>query len=195
MSSRFIFASDSELSIVAARGQDGTIAIYGPIANTHSNHILDISVTPTEVPQTIAGEAIEITRVILGELEVIGVLCVEFFLTTDGMLLVNELAPRPHNSGHYSIEGCTVSQYENHIRAITGEVVIEPKLINLAIMVNVLGQNKDVYKLFKYAKDIYVHDYYKNSEKENRKIGHITYIANTKNDLDLFREYISKEIE
>ena len=95
---------DSELSVIAVRGQDGTFASFGPIANTHRNHILDLSVTPTDFSAKVANEATDIARLILAELEVVGVLCVEFFLTTDGKLLVNELAPRPHNSGHLTID-------------------------------------------------------------------------------------------
>ena len=91
----------AEFSIVAVRAQDDSVAIYGPIANTHQDHILDVSVTPADFPPSVSREAIDIARVILAELKVVGVLCIEFFLTNDGQLIVNELAPRPHNSGAF----------------------------------------------------------------------------------------------
>jgi 5-(carboxyamino)imidazole ribonucleotide synthase len=100
-----------EVSVVAARGADGAFAHWGVIENTHENHILSLSVSPAGVSDSAAREAVEIARGILEKLDVIGVLCVEFFLTKDGKLLVNELAPRPHNSGHLTIDEHVTSQF------------------------------------------------------------------------------------
>ena len=96
---------DREVSVVAARGWDHDFSDWGVIENTHRQHILDLSVAPAAVSAAVASQAIEITRSVLEQLDVIGVLCVEFFLTRDGRLLINELAPRPHNSGHDRADG------------------------------------------------------------------------------------------
>ena len=109
-----------ELSVVAARAADGSFAHYGAIENAHSRRILDVSVSPARVPPEVAAEAVRIARGVLEELQVVGVLCVEFFLTRAGALLINELAPRPHNSGHLTIDACVTSQFEQQVRAICG---------------------------------------------------------------------------
>ena len=103
---------DSELSVVAARGHDGTTEFYGPIANSHSNHILDISVTPTGLPESVANEAIEIARTIMTELNVVGVLCVEFFLASNGKLLVNVLV---HIIPHLTVDMSVTSNNRSAI--------------------------------------------------------------------------------
>jgi 5-(carboxyamino)imidazole ribonucleotide synthase len=102
---------EREVSVVAARGLDGTFAHYGVIENAHRHHILDVSIAPAVVSPKIAEEAVTMARAILEALDVVGVLCVEFFLTRDGKLLVNELAPRPHNSGHFTVDACVTSQF------------------------------------------------------------------------------------
>jgi 5-(carboxyamino)imidazole ribonucleotide synthase len=111
---------ERELSVVAARGIDGSFAHYGAIDNAHCNRILDVSVAPACVPREVADEAVEIARGVLEQLDVVGVLCVEFFLTRAGKLLINELAPRPHNSGHLTFDACITSQFEQQLRAVCG---------------------------------------------------------------------------
>lgn len=172
---------DSELSIVAVRGQDGAFASYGPIANTHRNHILDLSVAPADFPSKVAQEAIEIARVIMNELEVIGVLCVEFFLTTDGKLLVNELAPRPHNSGHLTIDAHVTCQFEQQVRAVCGLPLGDPTQIRPAAMANLLGDlwqdgEPDWYRALQ-AADLKLHLYGKREALAGRKMGHLTVTA------------------
>src|SRR5437016_3034061 len=103
---------DREVSVVAARAMDGSFVHYGLIENEHSRHILDVSVAPARVPPGIERDAVEIARCVLDKLDVIGVLCVEFFVTRDGKLLINELAPRPHNSGHLTVDANITSQFE-----------------------------------------------------------------------------------
>ena len=110
---------ERELSVVAARGADGDFVHYGAIENQHSNHILDVSVAPADVARQLAQEAVEIARAVLEKLDVVGVLCVEFFLTRR-QLLINELAPRPHNSGHLTFDACVTSQFEQQLRAVCG---------------------------------------------------------------------------
>ena len=111
---------EKEVSVVAARGLDGSFAHYGAVENTHRNHILDVTVAPADVPPEVEREAVEIARGIFEELEIVGTACVEFFVTGDGKLLVNEIAPRPHNSGHWTIEGAATSQFEQQLRAVCG---------------------------------------------------------------------------
>ena len=110
----------AEISVVAARGFDGTIVQYQPFENRHRNHILDLTTVPAAITPAIANQASEITRTILEELQYVGVLCVEFFLSTEGELLVNELAPRPHNSGHLTFDFAVTSQFEQQVRAVCG---------------------------------------------------------------------------
>src|SRR5262249_16317076 len=95
-----------ELSVIGARGMNGSFAHWGVIRNEHDRHILDVSIAPANLPPEISKEAIEIARAVLEQLDVVGVLCVEFFLTHEGKLLINELAPRPHNSGHLTFDAC-----------------------------------------------------------------------------------------
>lgn len=174
---------DSELSVVAARGCDGQIVMYGPIANTHRNHILDVSVTPSGLPQEIAKEASEITRTILTELDVIGVLCVEFFLTKEGQLWVNELAPRPHNSGHLTIDAHATCQFEQQVRAVCGLPLGAATQLCPAAMVNLLG---DVWQdgapdwpSALAMDDLKLHLYGKREPRPGRKMGHLTALADS----------------
>ncbi|MCA9169978.1 MAG: ATP-grasp domain-containing protein [Planctomycetales bacterium] len=169
---------EAELSIVAVRGQDGSVATYGPILNTHHNHILDLSVTPSEFPPHISAEAIDIARVILNELNVIGVLCIEFFLTTDGKLLVNELAPRPHNSGHLTIDAHATCQFEQQVRAVCGLPLGSATQLRPAAMVNLLGdlwqRGEPDWKAALAVDDLKLHLYGKREARVGRKMGHLT---------------------
>ncbi|MCA9212241.1 MAG: 5-(carboxyamino)imidazole ribonucleotide synthase [Planctomycetales bacterium] len=179
---------EKELSIVAARGQDGSVAIYGPIINTHQNHILDLSVTPSEFPPTISKEAIDIARVILTKLNVIGVLCIEFFLTTDGKLLVNELAPRPHNSGHLTIDAHATCQFEQQVRAVCGLPLGSATQLRPAAMVNLLGdiwqQGEPDWKEALAVGDLKLHLYGKREARVGRKMGHLTVLENSPYDAE-----------
>src|SRR5205814_9254630 len=111
---------EREVSVVGARTMTGEFAHYGVIENAHRRHILDLSVAPARVSESVAREAVEITRAVLEALDVVGVMCVEFFLTREGRLLINELAPRPHNSGHLTFDACVTSQFEQQLRAVCG---------------------------------------------------------------------------
>jgi formate-dependent phosphoribosylglycinamide formyltransferase (GAR transformylase) len=110
----------AEISVIAARGLDGSIAEYVPFENRHSRHILDVTTAPAMVAPPIADRARAIAREILEKLQYVGVLCVEFFVSTESELFVNELAPRPHNSGHLTVDAAVTSQFEQQVRAITG---------------------------------------------------------------------------
>ena len=174
---------NQELSIVAARGQDGECAFYGPMANLHENHILSISVCPGGFSEKVTSEAQEITRAILEALNYVGTLCVEFFLTQDGSLLVNELAPRPHNSGHLTIDGHRTCQFEQQVRAIAGLPLGSPAQIKPAAMVNLLGdvwQNGDPdWSSALAINDLKLHLYGKREARIGRKMGHINILSDT----------------
>ena len=172
-----------ELSVVAARGTDGQIVDYGLIANAHDRHILDVSVAPAEVEPHVASEATAIARHILEALDVVGVLCVEFFLGTDGRLLVNELAPRPHNSGHLTFDACLTSQFEQQLRAICGLRLGSTELLRPAAMANLLGDlwqtgTPDWERACAYP-DVKLHLYGKQQARPGRKMGHLTALGAT----------------
>jgi 5-(carboxyamino)imidazole ribonucleotide synthase len=172
-----------ELSVVAARGLDGEFANFGAIENRHRNHILDLSAAPARVERTSAREAVQITRAIMDELSYVGVLCVEFFLTRDGRLLVNEIAPRPHNSGHFSFDACVTSQFEQQVRAVCGLPLGATTQMRPAAMVNLLGDlwadgEPDWAGALAIA-DVKLHLYGKHTPRKGRKMGHITALAYT----------------
>lgn len=172
-----------ELSVVAARGADGTCVSYGPMANTHCNHILDLSVTPAGFSPQIASEAEEIARTIMTDLDVIGVLCVEFFLASDGSLLVNEIAPRPHNSGHLTIDAHVSCQFEQQVRAICGLPLGAATQLGPAAMANLLGdvweQGEPSWGQALANPAAKLHLYGKQEPRPGRKMGHLTVVADT----------------
>lgn len=167
-------AFQCEFSIVACRGQDGTIVTYPLSQNIHREGILWISRSPApDVTPDLQAQADSIIRKILEHLQYVGVLAVELFCR-DGQLLVNELAPRVHNSGHWTQNGCAVSQFENHMRAVAGLPVVEPSPMGYSAMVNILDRIPDLTEAFKSA-GIFVHLYGK--KKQTRKLGHINIVA------------------
>ena len=172
---------EREVSVVGARGLDGTFAHFGVFANDHRNHILDVTVAPAPVPARVEREAVEIARGILGALEVVGVLCVEMFLTRDGRLLVNELAPRPHNSGHLTFDACVTSQFEQQLRAICGLPLGSTELLRPAAMANLLGDlwkdgTPDWAAACRFP-EVKLHLYGKAQARPGRKMGHLTALA------------------
>lgn len=174
---------ECEMSVVAARGLDGAFVHYGVIRNDHRNHILDVSVSPSNLPPGIIEQAVEITRDVLTGLEVVGVLCVEFFLTKKGEVLINELAPRPHNSGHLTFDACVTSQFEQQLRAVCGLPLGSPQLMRPAAMANLLGDSwtNGIPKWDQALKDpdVKLHLYGKAEPRPGRKMGHLTALADT----------------
>lgn len=169
---------ERELSVVAARGADGAVVDYGAIDNAHHCGILDTSRSPSTVAPKLASLAIALTRAILEQLEVVGVMCVEFFLLNDGTLLVNEIAPRPHNSGHLSIEASVTSQFEQQVRALCGFRLGSTSQLCPAAMANLLGHlwadhKPDWTALFDFP-TVKLHLYGKEDAKPGRKMGHLT---------------------
>jgi 5-(carboxyamino)imidazole ribonucleotide synthase len=172
-----------ELSVVGARGLDGAFAHFGAIENTHKNHILDLSVAPARVSPQVAGDAVAMTRKIMRELDYVGVLCVEFFLTRDGRLLVNEIAPRPHNSGHFTFDACVTSQFEQQVRAVCGLPLGATTQMRPAAMVNLLGDlwadGEPDWSGALALPEVKLHLYGKTEPRPRRKMGHITALADT----------------
>ncbi|MBX3413603.1 MAG: 5-(carboxyamino)imidazole ribonucleotide synthase [Pirellulales bacterium] len=174
---------DGEISVVAARGISGEFAHYGAIGNAHRNHILDISVSPADVSEQLAREAVQLARGILESLEVVGVLCVELFVTRDGRLIVNELAPRPHNSGHLTFDASLTSQFEQQVRAICGLPLGSTELLRPAAMANLLGDlwqgGEPNWAAACALSDVKLHLYGKPEARPGRKMGHFTAMAAT----------------
>ncbi len=170
-----------ELSVLVARSTTGEIATCGPIANDHANHILDVSRFPVPELAQIAPSAEEIGRTIVERLDLIGLCCVELFLTGDGQLIVNEIAPRPHNSGHLTIEACYTSQFEQQVRAICGLPLGSMQAHTPSAMVNLLGDlwvigEPDWLELTSVPRG-YLHLYGKTEAKPGRKMGHFTVLG------------------
>lgn len=132
---------DKELSVIAARNPRGEIRTFPAAENVHVDNILHLSIVPARIPEDIQQEAERLAAQIAESLEAVGLLAVEMFLTESGELFVNELAPRPHNSGHYTLEACTTSQFEQHIRAVCNLPLGEVRLLSPVVMVNVLGEH------------------------------------------------------
>jgi 5-(carboxyamino)imidazole ribonucleotide synthase len=172
---------EQELSVVAARGVDGKVVNYGPISNKHHNHILDFSLAPPELPERIRRQATEMAHVVLEQLDVVGVLCVEFFLADTGELLINELAPRPHNSGHLTFDACVTSQFEQQLRAICGLPLGGTDLLCPAAMANLLGDDWQGgeprwVEALRFP-NLKLHLYGKAEARPGRKMGHMTVLA------------------
>jgi 5-(carboxyamino)imidazole ribonucleotide synthase len=174
---------DRELSVVAARGLDGSFVHYGTIENRHRHHILDVSTAPAVVPPVVERDAVAIARGVLEGLDVVGVLAVEMFLTRDFRLLVNELAPRPHNSGHLTFDACVTSQFEQQLRAICGLPLGSTELLRPAAMANLLGdlwvQGEPDWAAACRDPDVKLHLYGKAAARPGRKMGHLTALATT----------------
>jgi 5-(carboxyamino)imidazole ribonucleotide synthase len=172
---------EREVSVIGARGLDGSCVCFGVLANDHRNHILDVSVAPAPVPPVVERDAVEIARGILEALEVVGVLCVEMFLTRDGRLLVNELAPRPHNSGHLTFDACVTSQFEQQLRAICGLPLGGTGLLRPAAMANLLGDlwrdGEPDWAAACAFPEVKLHLYGKAAPRPGRKMGHLTALA------------------
>jgi 5-(carboxyamino)imidazole ribonucleotide synthase len=172
---------EKEVSVVAARGADGAYADWGVIENHHRNHILDISIAPGDVSEAVARRARELARAVLEALDVVGVLCVEFFVQHDGSLLINELAPRPHNSGHLTFDASVTSQFEQQLRAVCGLPLGSTELLRPAAMANLLGDvwqsHEPNWQAALAHPDVKLHLYGKLAPRAGRKMGHLTALA------------------
>jgi 5-(carboxyamino)imidazole ribonucleotide synthase len=171
---------EMEISVLACCGIDGTKVIYPIAENEHSNSILDTTIVPARINDSIAEKALIIADKVMKVFTFAGTFCIEMFVNKDGNILINEIAPRPHNSGHYTIEGCFANQFENHIRAITGLPLGSAGLRQPTVMVNLLGQSDGAPKLlgieqaYRENPNLRIHLYGKEKSKKDRKMGHFT---------------------
>ena len=174
---------EKEVSVVCVRGQNGDFAHYGVIENEHSNHILDVSFAPAVVSAKVFNQAIDIARNVAETLDYVGTFCVEFFVGRNDELLVNELAPRPHNSGHLTFDACVTSQFEQQLRAVCGLPLGSTEFYRPAAMANLLGdvwQNGEPnWSSALSDGNVKLHLYGKTDPRVGRKMGHITAIADS----------------
>ncbi len=178
-----------ELSVVVARSADGTASTFPVSENIHTRHILDFSIVPARVPAAVTQQAEQLGLAIAAKLNVVGLIAVELFMTDAGELLVNELAPRPHNSGHYTLDATVTSQFEQHVRAVCGLPLGSPRLTTPVVMVNILGdawhwENGRVTSEPNWAAllsdpQAKLHLYGKSEPRIGRKMGHFTVRGDT----------------
>lgn len=173
-----------EISIMVARNSDGQIVSFPVAENIHSNNVLDMTIVPARISKKVSIKAKRIAQKTMGALKGAGIFGIEMFVTKDEDVIVNEIAPRPHNSGHYSIEACSISQFEQHIRAILDLPLADPQLLTPSVMVNILGSehHNGTYKIKGLRKlmsipGVKLHIYGKKISKPRRKLGHITVTA------------------
>jgi len=179
---------DKEVSVVAARALDGSFSAFPVFENAHAHHILDLTFAPADIPESLAAQARSLARGILDDLDVVGLLTVELFVTRDGRLLVNELAPRTHNSGHLTLDACVTSQFEQQIRAICGLPLGSTALRSPAAMANLLGDvwldapGSPNWSAALSDPDIRLHLYGKSDPRRARKMGHLNLAAASASD-------------
>ncbi|MCC6318378.1 MAG: 5-(carboxyamino)imidazole ribonucleotide synthase [Gemmatimonadaceae bacterium] len=187
---------DLELSVLVARRTDGTSAVYPPAVNHHVAGVLDWSVCPGPLPAPVVAHAQQIGRAIADTLNVVGLIACELFLTTDGRLLVNELAPRPHNTYHHTERGCSTSQFEQLVRAVCGLPLGETRSTTPAAIANLLGDlwqgGPPAYDRALAVPDVRLHLYGKTSARPGRKMGHLSAVASS---VDEARERVLKARE
>ena len=163
-----------EISVIITRFIDGETFIYEPIENLHKDQILKHSKIPANIDEKIYKQAQNNAKIIADKLDYVGSMCVEYFIDQDDNLLVNEIAPRVHNSGHLTINAFNISQFENHIRAVCGLKFEKPKKNSNAEMINILGKEIEEYRSKTFTEDEFFFDYGKKIIKEKRKMGHLT---------------------
>jgi 5-(carboxyamino)imidazole ribonucleotide synthase len=170
-------AFEREVSVVAARGADGAFAPYDVCANTHRHHILAVTEVPAGISAQAEGQAIEVARRIADALDYVGVIAVEMFLVRSGggeQIVVNEIAPRVHNSGHWTIEGAVTSQFEQHVRAVCGWPLGSPRRLGRVEMRNLIGHDVESWGDLLREPQAHLHLYGKREARPGRKMGHVT---------------------
>lgn len=174
---------EREISVIVARQTNGCFQAYRPVENRHHHHILDLTLAPAQLSEHLEQQALAVSRQIAEALDLQGLLCVEFFVTRQGDLLVNELAPRPHNSGHYTIEAAVCDQFEQQLRAVCGLPLGDPLLRQPAAMANLLGDlwidGEPDWASVLALSPVYLHLYGKQQARAGRKMGHITALADS----------------
>ncbi len=183
-----------EVSAVVARGSDGAVSVFPVTENIHKNHILDFSIVPARVAPAVTAAAEKLARHVAEKVDLVGVMGVELFVTRTGEVLVNELAPRTHNSGHWTIDACATSQFEQQVRAICGLPLGPVTLLSPVVMVNILGDawknGEPNWARLTAHPDVRLHLYGKAEARPGRKMGHFTVTARTAEEaLSLARSY------
>lgn len=169
---------EKEISVIVSRNPDGQQTHFPVVENIHVDNILHETIAPARVKEEVADLAVEMATRISETLDLVGTLAIEMFLTEDGRIFINELAPRPHNSGHFSIEACDVSQFAQHIKAVCNWPLRQPVLLKDAVMVNLLGEHiEPIMKAIPEKPDWFIHLYGKDVPKEKRKMGHVTILT------------------
>ena len=163
-----------EISVIITRFQNGNSIIYDPIENIHKDQILDTSTIPANVNEGIINLSKDYAVKLANELNYVGTMCVEYFIDNKNELLINEIAPRVHNSGHLTINAFNVSQFESHVRAVCDLEKINPAMKSKAIMKNIIGDNIFEYRNKQFQKNEFFFDYLKKESKAKRKMGHLT---------------------
>jgi len=186
-----LLALDTEISVVLARGRDGQTAVFPVARNVHRDGILAVTTVGDELPSALVEQASKAALSIAAGLDYCGVLCVEFFVLTDGRLLVNEIAPRPHNSGHYTIDACVTSQFAQQARALAGLPLGDTRLLAPAVMLNILGDvwfdaagnfREPDWAGVLAVPEAGLHLYGKHEARRGRKMGHVTCLGATLSD-------------
>ena len=167
-------AFEREISVIVGRGMDAETACYVPVENRHANHILDRTIAPAPITEELAAQAEGLAIRIADTLDLVGLLAVEMFVTPDDDLLVNEIAPRPHNSGHWTIDACLVSQFEQFVRAVAGLPLGDPARHSDAEMRNLLGDEVESWHTLLTDRGSRLHLYGKREARPGRKMGHVT---------------------
>ncbi|CAA7627174.1 5-(carboxyamino)imidazole ribonucleotide synthase [Magnetospirillum sp. UT-4] len=165
-----------EISVIVARGLDGAMAAFDPAWNVHANHILDTTTIPAPISDATARAALEVARRAAEALDLVGLLAVELFVTKDGAILANEMAPRPHNSGHWTIDACVTDQFEQFVRAVCGLPLGSPARHSDAVMRNLIGDDVNDWAAILADPDAKLHLYGKAEARSGRKMGHVTRI-------------------
>ena len=185
-------ALDLEISIIVVRGRDGEVKCYPPASNEHRDGILHSSIVPAGISPSLAEQVREAAVAVAEALDYCGILGVEFFVASDGRLLVNEIAPRPHNSGHYTLDACAVSQFEQQVRVMCGLPIGDTGLASAAVMVNLLGDlwkaGEPPWHVLLRCPNLRLHLYGKETAKPGRKMGHFCLIGE---DVDRLRQQAS----
>ena len=174
-----------EVSVVGARGADGKMAVHGCVENQHTHHILDVTISPARVEPAVAAQAVDLWEAVAEGLGYVGTMAVEMFVTAEGAVLVNEIAPRPHNSGHYTIDACLTNQFQQQQRAVCGLPLGDPAQHTPAVMINLLGdiwpaptQHPDWSPVLNHPR-AKLHLYGKKEARARRKMGHLTVLGDT----------------
>lgn len=179
---------DKEISVLFSRTPSGQLTFFPLAENGHQDQILATTIAPARVSDAVAKKAIQAATIVAEEMNIVGTFAIEMFVK-DEEIFINEMAPRPHNSGHYTIEACNVSQFTQHIRAICQLPLIDVFQLQQALMINVLGEDlPHVFKKIEEESTGFIHLYGKEKAQSKRKMGHVTFLANTYDELQRYKE-------